>query len=327
MRYYLKRCGYQELGSIKDGKAQRGRYLLTSMQTLDFFPPLSTTQLNDKTILPIIPLFTGKKLYCSFVYHNDKYHGSTAKNKRNEYRLYLNRQLDNNEHPFETDDIVIIRNGEISENNETQQVFFLDLIKDTGSILYNQLNTIINSSPIKGGYGVIEDDTLQEFERKVDALSNNLEISDTIDDSVTNQLITSDLRTIDNIFNSSSMFRDFVMASYNYRCAITGMVIRYETLFNLEAAHIKPRSHNGSFMPNNGIALCRDMHWAFDKGFFTLTNDYIIKVHPQITSDWLFSYNGKNIQLPKEQFYRPLPENIKYHNDNVFGLFLKTGRL
>lgn len=78
MRYYLKRCGHQELGSIREGKAQRGRYLLTSMDAIDFFPSLSTTQLNDSALLPIIPLYSGKKIYCTYVYHNDKYHGSTA---------------------------------------------------------------------------------------------------------------------------------------------------------------------------------------------------------------------------------------------------------
>lgn len=50
MKYFLKRCGSQELGSVDaSGKPQRGRYLLISMNPdiLSFFPPLSTVQLND----------------------------------------------------------------------------------------------------------------------------------------------------------------------------------------------------------------------------------------------------------------------------------------
>ena len=71
MKYYLKKCGHQELGSVgADGKAQRGRYLLTSMDenVLSIFPSLTTAQLNDSALLPIIPLYSKKKVYCNFVY-------------------------------------------------------------------------------------------------------------------------------------------------------------------------------------------------------------------------------------------------------------------
>ena len=325
MRYYLKRCGNQELGSIKDGKAKRGRYLLTSMGTLDFFPPLSTAQLNDSALLPIIPLYSGKKVYCSYVYHNDKFHNSTAAHPRNEYRIYLNKELENDVKLFQTDDIIIIRSDEITEEGETQTVFFFDLIQDHNSALYRELNEKIENYPIRGAYGIIEDGVISEFENKVDSLRGKLGVTSvTIDESVTNRI--KDSETIADLFNAVS-FRDFVMAGYKSLCAVTGMVIRYETYMNIEAAHIKPKSHGGLFMPNNGIALCRDLHWAFDKGFFTLTNDYKVRVHPQTTSDWLLSFNNKEIRLPDDPFFRPAFQNIEYHSDKVFGLFLTTGRL
>ena len=85
------------------------------------------------------------------------------------------------------------------------------------------------------------------------------------------------------IFNSS-LFHDLVMNAYQYRCAVTGKVIRYKEgnvdLFNLEAAHIKPQAHQGTFLPCNGIALCRDMHFAFDKGFFCISDDYEVLFMP-----------------------------------------------
>ena len=57
MKYYLKRLGHQELGSVKNGKAQRGRYIYISKDknVLDIFPPLSKTVTNDSSIIPIIP--------------------------------------------------------------------------------------------------------------------------------------------------------------------------------------------------------------------------------------------------------------------------------
>ena len=55
MKYYLKRLGHQELGSVKNGKAQRGRYIYISKDknVLDIFPPLSKTVTNDSSIIPI----------------------------------------------------------------------------------------------------------------------------------------------------------------------------------------------------------------------------------------------------------------------------------
>lgn len=67
MKYYLKRLGHQELGSVKNGKAQRGRYIYISKDenVLDMFPPLSKTVTNDSSIIPIIPLYQKvvKKIY------------------------------------------------------------------------------------------------------------------------------------------------------------------------------------------------------------------------------------------------------------------------
>lgn len=325
MRYYLKRCGFQELGSIKDGRAQRGRYLLTSMDTLDFFPPLSTAQLNDSALLPIIPLYSGKKVYCSYVYHNDKFHGSSAAHPRNEYRIYLNKELENDRYLFETGDIVIIRSEDIEEDGETQTVFLLDLVQDTQSALYRELNAKINDYPIRGAYAVFEGN-ISEFEHHVEALHHKLETTVAVDASVTKQIKKASANTIANLFNAVS-FRDFVMVGYESLCSITGTVIRYEKYLNLEAAHIKPKSHGGLFMPNNGIALSRDMHWAFDKGFFTLSKDYKVCVHPETTSEWLRSFDGKYIRLPKDPFFRPAVDNIEYHSESVYGLFLTTGRL
>lgn len=145
MKYYLKKCGHQELGSVKDGKAQRGRYLLTSMnkKVLEIFPPLSETQLNDSAIIPIIPLYSGKKVYCNYVYHNDKFHGSTARHPRNEYRLYLNKALEEDKLLFEENDIIIIRAQEFTKDEEHQIVYYLDLIPNNSTALYEKLNKII----------------------------------------------------------------------------------------------------------------------------------------------------------------------------------------
>lgn len=329
MKYYLKKCGFQELGSVgADGIVHRGRYLLTSMneEVLAMFPPLSVAQLNDSALLPIMPLYSGEKVYCNFVYHNDKYHGSTAAHPRNEYRIYLNKALEQNRNLFCADDIMVIRTEEITdEDNQVQTVYLMDLVKDKASAEYAQLNTAIENYPIRGGYGVF-DGILPFFEKKVESLKQSQDSTVVIDNSVTQRIISAQPDSLASLFNAAT-FRDFVMVGYDNLCAITGTVIRYESYMNLEAAHIRPKSHGGTFLPNNGIALCRDLHWAFDKGFFTLNENYEVQVHPKVTSEYLRSFDGKKIRIPSNPFFVPDIESIRYHRNSVYGLFLTTGRL
>lgn len=329
MKYYLKKCGFQELGSVgADGVVHRGRYLLTSMneEVLAMFPPLSVAQLNDSALLPIMPLYSGEKVYCNFVYHNDKYHGSTAAHPRNEYRIYLNKALEQNRNLFCADDIMVIRPEEITdEDNQVQTIYLMDLVKDKASAEYAQLNTAIDNYPIRGGYGIF-DGILPFFEKKVESLKLSQDSTVVIDNSVTQRIISAQPESLASLFNAAT-FRDFVMVGYDNLCAITGTVIRYESYMNLEAAHIRPKSHGGTFLPNNGIALCRDLHWAFDKGFFTLNDNYEVQVHPKVTSEYLRSFDGKKIRIPSNPFFVPDIESIRYHRNSVYGLFLTTGRL
>ena len=99
-------------------------------------------------------------------------------------------------------------------------------------------------------------------------------------------------------------------------------------MFNLEAAHIKPQAHQGTFLPCNGIALSRDMHFAFDKGFFSISDDYKVIVSEKLKGDWFYEeYNGKKIFVPKEPFYRPLNVFLKHHRENVFDKFRQIRKM
>lgn len=288
------------------------------------FPPLSEAQLNDSALLPVISLYSGKKVYCNYVYHNDKFHGSTAVHPRNEYRIYLNKELEEQQLLFSENDIIIIRAEEITEKDESQTLYYLDYLRNNGSALYEKLNKVIEDYPINGGYGILEG-TIPEFEEKVSKLAKPDDCEVAIDSTVINKITTS-VDNMASLFNAVS-FRDFIMVGYDNLCAITGTVIRYESYMNLEAAHIKPKSHGGLFLPNNGMALCRDLHWAFDKGFFTLDDDLKVVVHPKIESEYLNSFNGKQIRIPSNQFFVPDLDNVRYHRENVYGLFLTTGKL
>lgn len=328
MEYYLKKLGHQELGSIVNNeRPKRGRYLYSSkdIKILQLFPPLSKLQKNDSALLPIIPLYSGKKVYCNYVYHNDKYHGGT----RNEYRIYLNSQLENNQLLFKEDDIVIIRKDELDlEGEENQVIYFLELVQNHKSELYKLCEDTIKNSKIQGKYGIYNG-TIKKFEDKISKLkeSNNIEVA--IDNSVVNTIKENNSGLEDqmaDLFTQAS-FRDFVMVGYGNKCAVTGEVISWNKYNNLEAAHIKPHSHGGTYLPNNGIAMCRDIHWAFDKGFFTISDDFKIIVHNEIESEYLKSLDGKSLRLPENNFLIPDKKNLEYHRKHVFGLFKIRGRI
>jgi hypothetical protein len=77
----------------------------------------------------------------------------------------------------------------------------------------------------------------------------------------------------------------------------------------VEAAHIYPKSKNGSDDLRNGIALCKLHHWAFDGGLFSVADDYTIMIYDEVVGDdnyeEIFKYKGKQIRLPADGRFKP----------------------
>ena len=343
MKYYFKRLGHQELGSVKNGKAQRGRYIYISKDenVVDIFPPLSKTVTNDSSVIPIIPLYQRivKKIYCNYIYHNDKYNvpGGT----RDEYRLYSNNALEEDQLLFQPDDILIFRAEKASSVQkgilghdvpeaavDESKIYFLYRCFDKSSELYKMCEKVVNESHIRGKGHAIYEGIITEIEKEIKKLCERDidEIDTVIEDTVTAKAQSGDVDEMANLFNSVS-FRDFVMTGYKNKCAITGNVIRYGSFMNLEAAHIWPRSHKGLYLSSNGIALCRDMHWAFDKGMFTIDDNFKVIVHPEVESNYLKKYNRKSLFIPENAFFRPDINNLHYHQTHIYGLFKTSGSL
>lgn len=348
MTYLVKRLQSQELGSISpdNPRPSRGRYLFMSKDNnfLQYLPHLSQTVLNDFTILTLIPLYKDQfeRSYCTFVYNNDKFHPelrSGVGKPRNEMRIYSNKSLEDHRLLFQAGDILVLKPQMIQIENENheieeERVYFTYLAQDRESEIYQHLDTSIDESRIRGNYAVLEE-PISEIEDAITALlstnesqteqfneENALEVTGNI-----NRISNTSETAIEGLFTNQTIFRNFVQAGYNRRCAITGQVIRCGDFHNLQAAHIHPRSHAGQYTPNNGILMNRDMHWAFDTGCFTINDDYTIRVHPQVESDYLQSFNGQSIRLPEDEFFRPALHNLHYHQNHIYGAFLERGRI
>ncbi|WP_407399170.1 HNH endonuclease [Anaerovibrio sp.] len=342
MCYYIKRIGHQESGSvIEGGTPNRGRYIYISKspQALAFFPPLSEDIDNHASIVPVIPLNfqNPQRVYCSYVYNNSR-HSRQQENGRDEYRLYLNHSLF-----FQEGDIVIFKmdrdnitaphcnDNEDEVGNNPIHALFIYHCNDRGSALYNQCSQILNTNYLPWGQNrhAIFNDPLPEVEEHIQAITGNIAENYTpeVDDTVINTITGPNVTNIEALFTSQTMFRDFVLTGYNFECAITHNVIRYNNLYNLEAAHIMPRSHGGTFIPSNGIALSQDLHWAFDQGMFYIDDDYNVIVHPHMMDGYLRQFDHQQIFIPTNPFFRPAPESLSYHRENVFGLFEHSASL
>lgn len=105
---YLKKLTPQELG-YRHGRLTTGQYFYISKSAIGtFFSELDKTVLNDFLSLEFNdPLEDNKIIQASFVFHNDKY--ARKNGTRNEYRIYLNRDIAKHDLHFEPNDIIVFK--------------------------------------------------------------------------------------------------------------------------------------------------------------------------------------------------------------------------
>jgi putative restriction endonuclease len=115
-------------------------------------------------------------------------------------------------------------------------------------------------------------------------------------------------------------FRIMVTDAYHRRCSITGE----KTLPVLQASHIRPFSEEGPNRTDNGLLLRSDLHILFDKGYLTITPDYLVEVSSRIKEEFnngriYYPLHGKRIEnLPNRVTDRPSREFIEWHNEQVY---------
>ena len=134
--------------------------------------------------------------------------------------------------------------------------------------------------------------------------------------SETNRLGLDVLRMTKTRINQS-FFRNLILASYDNRCAITGI----DTPTLLVASHIVPWSINATSGtdPQNGICLNSLHDRAFDCGLITFDEDLLILFSPRMpaaTKDAIMSFGQKKLRLPNR--FVPSSEFLAYHRSDVF---------
>jgi putative restriction endonuclease len=123
----------------------------------------------------------------------------------------------------------------------------------------------------------------------------------------------------------SARFRLDVVAAYKYTCSLTGRRLTTVTAGSLvEAAHIRQFARSGSDEIGNGLALSRDAHWAFDRGLWSLTDEYkVIEAVDCFVEQCpdgraLGEYHGHSIRLPADRRLWPNSINLAWHRNHTF---------
>ena len=78
---------------------------------------------------------------------------------------------------------------------------------------------------------------------------------------------------------ASGPIRLNIVSLYNYTCALTGYRLLTVTSGSIiDAAHIHQFADSRNNDIRNGVALCKNAHWLFDNGLWTIADDYTVKV-------------------------------------------------
>ncbi|MNX09221.1 hypothetical protein D3C86_389490 [compost metagenome] len=115
-----------------------------------------------------------------------------------------------------------------------------------------------------------------------------------------------------------------IVKLYQQQCSFTGMSLSsiYKHSF-IDACHIVPFSRTQNDSVTNGIALCPNMHRAFDRGLLSIDQDYHILVSQHVTEDKTHPYalnalKGRQIILPQQQNHYPAQKALAWHRGEVF---------
>ena len=117
-------------------------------------------------------------------------------------------------------------------------------------------------------------------------------------------------------------FRKRVLEAYDCRCALTGLkFVNGGGRAEAEAAHIRSVEANGPDIITNGIALSGTVHWMFDRGLISLSDDLKILLSRKINDIEgvrKLIYDDGIARLPKNAAWRPHPRYLSWHRERCF---------
>jgi putative restriction endonuclease len=121
------------------------------------------------------------------------------------------------------------------------------------------------------------------------------------------------------IFVRNGAFSRTIKKIYRNSCAISGLQINTTADASLiDACHIEPFSENYNDTIPNGIALCPNLHRAFDRGLLTIDQNYRVRLNNNFEEVGELAYGirqfeGATIALPVEERFFPALKSLQHH--------------
>ncbi len=118
----------------------------------------------------------------------------------------------------------------------------------------------------------------------------------------------------------SARFAVQVVSSYRFTCALTGLCcLTAEGAAIVDAAHIEPWAESQNDDLTNGLALCKNAHWMFDEGLWSVRYDgRVVLARTRFTENGpealrLQPYAGRFLQFADGVALRPRGEYFARH--------------
>jgi predicted restriction endonuclease len=232
-------------------------------------------------------------------------------------------------------------------NRNPEIIRFAGLIGRTPDAVAMKLSNFASFDPYHQSRGIkglqnaaqADQDIWNEFSSNWDELAVESEIAyaqllgEEITPSVVASLQPDKVRTIEfsgfteaerkvKVRLGQQFFRRVIMTSYSSRCCVCGLPIP-ELLI---ASHIVPWHDNETLRvsPHNGLCLCTLHDKGFDRGFFTLDEDYKVVIGRTIRQylpnsavhSGFKMHEGQSISLPDK--FIPKQEFLELHRENYF---------
>ncbi len=119
-------------------------------------------------------------------------------------------------------------------------------------------------------------------------------------------------------FIRGNAFKKAIPRIYQNMCAISGLKV--DATFNIsmiDACHIIPFSESYNDTIQNGIALCPNLHRAFDRGLISINEKFQVMVSNKFIENdsqyGIHQFEGKHIWLSDESKYHPSQGSLANH--------------
>jgi len=122
------------------------------------------------------------------------------------------------------------------------------------------------------------------------------------------------------IYLRGSLFKREIPKIYNNTCCISGTKIDATISVSMvDACHIIPFSESYNDTIANGIALCPNLHRAFDRGLISIDDNYKVIIIANWSEEYssysIKQFAGRPILLPSKSEQLPSKENLQYHRN------------